>query len=338
MEMMNYTVTRCSKCILPSTFPGISFNDDNVCNHCLTYHGEVVDEALKKKYEDKFLDLLKGYSRSSTYDLLMAYSGGKDSTYTLDIFVNRYNLRVLALTLDNTFISEKAFVNMREVCGNLGVDHTILRPNPKLLKKIFTIAAGKELYSAKTLERASTVCTSCIGIVKALLLRTAIEKGVPFIGFGWSPGQAPVQSSVMRSNPALMKMTQKAIYNSLHGIVGEEIDPYFITSEHLAQPERFPWNIHPLAFLEYNETMIIERIMSLGWEKPDDTDQNSTNCLLNAFANQIHKDRYGFHPYVWEIANMVRAGVMAREDGLEKIEAPENPEMVNYARKKLEVM
>jgi len=325
----------CSKCILPSTFPGISFNEEGVCNQCQNYRGDEANKELKEKYEKKFLDLVQQHCKKSNYDLLLAYSGGKDSTYTLDIFVNRYNLRVLALTFDNTFISEKALVNMRKVCTKLGTDHMIIRPNPKMLRKIFGVAAKEEIYPNKTLERASTICTSCIGLVKAILLRTAIEKNIPFVGFGWSPGQAPIQSSVMKSNAALMKLTQKAIYEPLHHIAGDAIAPYFLAEEHFAEPEKFPWNVHPLAFLYYNEEKIIERNKELGWEKPMDTDSNSTNCLLNAYANQIHKDRYGYHPYVWEIANMVRTGAMSRHDGMEKIGAMENPEMVNYARSEL---
>ena len=74
-----------------------------------------------------------------------------------------------------------------------------------------------------------------------------------------------------------------------------------------------------------------------GWRAPEDTDTNSSNCLLNAFANQCHLERHGFHPYVWEIANMVRQGVMGREEGIEKIYSDQNAEMVNYAREKLEL-
>lgn len=334
---MNKTIQPriCANCVLPSTFPGISFNEDGICNHCKNYRGDEANKVLKEKYEKKFLGLIQMYHKKSNYDLLLAYSGGKDSTYTLDLFVNRYKLRVLALTFDNTFISERALVNMQKVCTNLGTDHLIIRPNPKLLRKIFGIAAREEIYSNKTLERASTICTSCIGLVKAILLRTAIEKDIQFVGFGWSPGQAPIQSSVMKSNAALMKLTQKAIYEPLQRIVGDFIAPFFLTEEHFAEPQKFPWNIHPLAFLDYNEEKIIARNKELGWEKPIDTDANSTNCLLNAYANQIHKDRYGYHPYVWEIANMVRSGAMTRENGMGKIGAMENPEMVNYARKEL---
>ena len=62
---------------------------------------------------------------------------------------------------------------------------------------------------------------------------------------------------------------------------------------------------------------------------------NSTNCLLNSYANQIHRERYGFHPYVWEIANMVRCGAMTRTEGLDKVVAPENPELVRSAERAL---
>ncbi len=328
----------CTRCILPETFPGISFNDEGICNHCRRYRGQQATEEQKKKYEQKFLDLIHESTNqriSQSYDVLMAYSGGKDSTYTLDVFVNRYNLRVLALTFDNTFVSKQSFINMQKVCENLGVDHLIIRPDPKMLRNIFRTAAKEELYSLKTLERASTICTSCIGLVKSLILRTAIEKEIPFVGFGWSPGQAPVQSSVMKTNAALMKTTQKAIYEPLHAIAADAINPCFVTDEQFDNPEKFPWNIHPLAFLDYNEEKIVERNNEIGWIKPDDTDPNSTNCLLNAYANQVHRIKYGFHPYVWEIANMVRAGILDRQEGIEKIYPPENEEMVDYAKQEL---
>ena len=322
----------CTRCILPETFPGIAFDDLGVCNHCQNYKGRDATIVQKQKYEQKFLDLLAARRTQSTYDILVAYSGGKDSTYTLDVLINRYQLRVLALTFDNGFISPQAQENIRSVCSSLGIDLLIVRPNPKMLHTIFRTAAEKELYSMKTLERASTICTSCIGLIKNLVLRTAIEKEIPFVGFGWSPGQAPVNSSVMKTNAQLMQLTQQGIYKPLHEIAGDAVNPYFVTKEQFAHPEKFPWNIHPLAFLEYDEEKIIERIKNYGWVKPDDTDPNSSNCLLNAYANSIHRQRYHFHPYVWEIANMVREGVMSREEGMSKIEPPEVERMVEYSR------
>lgn len=326
---------RCSKCILPATFPGVSFDERGICNHCLKYRGQTDQIDLREKYQRKFSGLLERNHRGATYDLILAYSGGKDSTHTLEILVKEYNLRILALTFDNAFIPEQSFKNIAKACTTLGVDSFVIRPSRRILKKIFNVAAHQELYSAKTLERASTICTSCIGLIKAITLRTALEKAIPFVGFGWSPGQAPIQSSVMKTNAAFARSAQKLISEPIRRIVGEAMDPYFVTEEQFEQAERFPWNIHPLAFHEYDEKKIHARNEVLGWEEPDNTDLNSSNCLLNAYANQIHRSRYGFHPYVWEIANLVRLQVMDRDEGLAKIEPPEDEQMVEYARNKL---
>lgn len=330
----------CSNCILPETFPGISFNTDGICNYCQKFDGKMERLADdKKKYEQKFLDLLNQLINQSTsqrsYDILMAYSGGKDSTYTMSLLKNKYKLRVLALSFDNGFISETAVANIKNVTNNLDVDHIFFKPKWKLLKRIFSVASERELYPKKTLERASTICTSCMGIVKSICLKMAIEMDIPMLGYGWSPGQAPVQSSIMKNNPSLTRIAQQAILTPLSEIVGEEIKTYFLQKKYYAEPERFPYNVHPMAWEFYDENMILDEIKKFRWVAPEDTDSNSTNCLLNAFANEVHIKRYGFHPYAWEIANMVREGIMMREEGMKKFTEIPPIEQINLVKKKL---
>ncbi|MBI4847304.1 MAG: hypothetical protein HY808_01820 [Nitrospirae bacterium] len=330
----------CSNCILPETFPGISFNAEGVCVYCQRFEGkETRLSEDKNKYEGKFFELLSQLQSSPqrSYDVLMAYSGGKDSTYTMYLLRAKYKLRVLALSFDNGFISNTSHRNIKKVTDNLGIDHVFFKPRWDILKKIFTYAAEKELYSKKTLERASTICTSCIGLVKSLCLKTAIEQNIPMVAFGWSPGQAPVQSSIMKNNPSFIKMAQDAILEPLKGVAGDDIASYFLNEWHYAQPERFPYNVHPMAWEFYNEKMILEEIEKLGWEEPKDTDTNSSNCLLNAYANDLHIKKYGFHPYVWEIANMVREGVMPRDEGFQKIYQKQPEQLIEIARRKLDV-
>ncbi|HOJ15385.1 MAG TPA: hypothetical protein PLT69_12900, partial [Deltaproteobacteria bacterium] len=56
-----------------------------------------------------------------------------------------------------------------------------------------------------------------------------------------------------------------------------------------------------------------------------------TNCLLNALANHLHRKRFSFHPYAWEIAGIVRSGCMDRETGLAKVTEEEDEVMVRRA-------
>ena len=337
----------CAQCILPETFPGISFDAKGACNFCQKFDGKEADlDQNKKIYKQKFLSLLRtlsintdhaatSHSRNA-YDILMAYSGGKDSTYTMSLLKLKYGLRVLALSFDNGFISDTATSNIKKVTDTLGIDLIVFKPKWEILKKVFSAAKDRELYSRKSLERASTICTSCIGLVKSVCLKMSIEQNIPLIGYGWSPGQAPLQSAIMRNNPALSRMSQQAILKPLKEVAGEEIEAYFLQERHYIDPDKFPYNVHPMAWEFYNEEMILNEIKQYGWDAPSDTDSNSTNCLLNAYANDIHMKKYKFHPYVWEIANMVREGVMTREDGYRKIYGEQSSELIMIAQRKLQ--
>lgn len=325
----------CSNCVLPETFPGISFNSKGVCNFCQEFKGKEYLEKEKAKYLQKFQELLGRFQNSSSYDALMAYSGGKDSTYTLSLLKEKYDLKILALTFDNGFLSEQAFKNIRQVVENLGVDHIFFKPDFSLLKKIFLTGTKEDIFSRKTLDRASTICTSCMGIVKFTTLRLALEKKIPFITYGWSPGQAPISASIFKNNPSMLKGMQNAIKEPLFRIAGEKINPYFLEEKHFEQKEDFPYNISPLAFLEYDEEKIFKKIGKLGWNMPVDTDSNSTNCLLNSFANLVHKQRFGFHPYAFELAKLVREGYLERDEALKRLEQAENQNTVELVKKKL---
>lgn len=327
---------RCVKCILPETFPNIKFNEQGVCNFCQTYNYQNVSDESKKSYQNKFEELINKHIGKSEYDGIMAYSGGKDSTYSLTLLKERYHLKILALTFDNGFLSPVATNNIRKLVENLGVDHLFFKPKFDILKNIFRIATEKDIFSRKTLERASTICTACIGLVKFTCLKYALRNSIPFIFYGWSPGQAPIEASIFKNNISMVKSMQQALLTPLQKSVGTEINSYFLNDNDFKKDE-FPYNLSPLAFLEYDESKIHKKIEKLGWITPTDTDTNSTNCLLNAFANKVHKDRFNFHPYVFEIANLVRQGHMSRLDGLNKIEATEKSDTIEQVKLKLSI-
>lgn len=328
----------CSRCILPETFPNIKFDADGVCSHCRQEELALAKAPSKKAdYRQKLDELvvsIKG--KAPSYDAIMAYSGGKDSSYTLKLLRERYDLRVLALTFDNHFISPTAVENIRAVTDALRVDHISFKPPWPVMKTLFSLTARDDVFSSATLLRASSICTACIAFVKSLTIKAAIEMSIPLSAFGWSPGQAPIQSAIMKTNASLIRQNQRALIGSLSDTLQVQVKRYFIPEDYyVSYKDRFPINIHPLAFFDYDEEKIKAELEGIGWKVPTNTDTNSTNCLLNAFANQVHIERLKFHPYVWEIANMVRQGAMSRDDGIEKIYSPQNSEQVGYARKKL---
>ncbi|MDY6950006.1 MAG: hypothetical protein SWE60_00705 [Thermodesulfobacteriota bacterium] len=328
----------CTQCVLPETFPGVRFDEQGVCQHCLGFRGKEYIEEQRERYRSKFQSLLDSHeSLPGNYDVLVAYSGGKDSTFTLDLLKNEYGLRVLALTFDHGFVSPYATRNIRGVAEDLGIDQITFKPDFQLTREIFRYSVEHEFHPAKALERASSICNSCMGMVKFVTLQTAIEKNIPFVAYGWSPGQAPIQSAIVKNHPSFVRKSQELFLRPLERAVGPEVRTYFLQARHFEQQTSaiFPHNINLLAFHPYNEKEIYDRIQTFGWQSPRDTDPNSTNCLLNSFANQAHIERHGYHPYAMELSELVREGVISREDALKRLTEPPDSEITEAVKAKL---
>jgi predicted PP-loop superfamily ATPase len=331
----------CGQCVLPETLPSMKLDEHGVCNYCRTFKGVEHLDQQRDDYKKKFEFLLTSHASHDpgSYDIIVAYSGGKDSSVTLDVLKNQYGLRVLAVTFDHGFVSPFAIENIRRVVETLGVDHIMFKPDFQLMKQVFRYSLENEFHPAKALERASSICNSCMGMVKFVTLRLAIEKDVPIIGYGWSPGQAPLQSAILKNIPAFIAKAQQLFLGPLEKAVGPAMRAYFLEDKHFAvgAQKGFPYNVNILAFLHYNEEEIYARIKKLGWEPPRDTDPNSTNCLLNAFANEAHLTKHGYHPYAMELAELVREGVMSRDEALKRLSKSSNPIVVDDIKKRLEM-
>ena len=75
---------RCKRCVLPETFPFIEFDSEGVCNYCKSY--------VKQKSENTRLDFEKVLSQhrknNGESDCIVAFSGGRDSSYGLHLVKN----------------------------------------------------------------------------------------------------------------------------------------------------------------------------------------------------------------------------------------------------------
>jgi tRNA(Ile)-lysidine synthase TilS/MesJ len=333
---MNSTKKICRTCVLDSNYPGISFDENGICIHCTKHRKRsAINHAERTRRESRFVDLIEKNKGLASYDGLVAYSGGKDSTYLLDLLINTYKLRVLAFTFDNWYQSPRSSRNILAVTKSLNVDHINIRPRFETFKKIIQAAVAGDFFSDKALERASAVCTVCLSLIRHTALRLAIEMRIPFVFFGLSPGQSPISSAVFKTNPSLVHKMQSVILAPLLERIGDAVRPYFLDDLLLSRGENFPYIVNPLAFCSYNEEEILRRANRLGWEKPGDTDANSTNCLLNSLANEMHFSRFGINPYAYEIAELVRGGVLRREEALARLNHRPDKELISKLKAEL---
>ncbi|MDH3457527.1 MAG: hypothetical protein OER90_11880 [Gemmatimonadota bacterium] len=314
---------RCTRCTLPETFPGITFAADGTCSVCAEFAERDQFIPSLKRLRAQFDQLVaKAKASDCHYHALVAYSGGKDSTYLCYLLKKDYGLNILAFTLDNGFISRQTFSNMARVMDNLGIDHVVTRPRFDLAKEVFSTSANSDIYPQSLLKCGSSVCVSCIRMVTNLSLRSALEKHIPLIMLGNSPGQL-IQSEkeiIYQDNRIPWELKQK-LFQPLADKVGKEVYHYVMLEREQYQRSDFPYTVNPFPIIGYDEKIIYETIEQLGWRRPADVDACSTNCQLNSYGIVKHIERHNFHPYDYEIAMLVRLDKITREEALRRLES-----------------
>ncbi|MBX9621856.1 MAG: hypothetical protein K2X28_07545 [Alphaproteobacteria bacterium] len=112
---------RCSKCILPESFPGIHFDSEGVCNICNEYvpfqpYGHDALEKLCDQHRKK----------DGSPDCILAFSGGLDSSYLLHYVKCVLKMNPITYTYDWGVITDLARRNIARMCGKLGVENILI--------------------------------------------------------------------------------------------------------------------------------------------------------------------------------------------------------------------
>ena len=116
------SLKRCKKCILPDTFPFIDFDNAGICNYCNNYV-----ESYQKKSMNDLIKLVEPFrNNNGSPDVLLPYSGGRDSTYMLHIVKTKLGLNPVTFTYDWGMVTDLARRNIARACGKLGVENIIV--------------------------------------------------------------------------------------------------------------------------------------------------------------------------------------------------------------------
>lgn len=314
------TWDRCTKCVQSAAFPRIRFDENGVCNFRRKEFGEATEDDVIETARAQIHELLETTQRTGEYDTVLCFSGGKDSTYVLQLAVEKYKLRVLAFTLDNGFLSDAAFDNIYRVVERLGVDLLTFRPSKAQFSAIIKASMLKKVYSPKTLTRISAGCNSCISMVNTTALKIAMEKKIPFILAGFTLGQIPANAITYKNNYRFLQESRETSLNRLRQHAGSFIDDYYTIPEStLSASGATPTTMNLLCLESITEAEIIEKVSRIGWESPGEVDGCSSNCKLNTFNNHVHQKTFGYNPYELELSHLIRKGLMTRQEALDKI-------------------
>ncbi|MCX4030104.1 phosphopantetheine-binding protein, partial [Spartinivicinus marinus] len=304
----------CVKCGIASNYPNTVFSEEMVCSHCSAF--EKYRDVAEAYFSDmqklqKIVDKMCSENHPK-YDCIVSLSGGKDSTYAL-CKIKDMGARVLAFTLDNGYISERAKDNINRTAERLGIEHRYISTTH--MNEIFV----------DSLQRHSDVCNGCFKTIYTMAINLALEVGVKYIVTGLSKGQLfeTRLSELFRMETFDEKVFDKNLIQARKVYHRVEDSANCLLENDWVDDDDVLENIRFVDFFRYSNVLrndmygyIEDRV---GWVRPPDTGR-STNCLLNDVAIYVHGKERGYHkyslPYSWD----VRMGHIEKGDALREID------------------
>ena len=137
----------CKACVTPSTRPDLEFDKNGICDACnmaARKRGNHENAIDWKEREHNFAELIETCRSEDPikYDCIVPASGGKDSTYQVQIVKEKYNLKPLCIFFEPTLPTELGRKNLDNL-NEMGVDIIHIRRNPQVYNKM--VLKGLEL-------------------------------------------------------------------------------------------------------------------------------------------------------------------------------------------------
>lgn len=320
---------RCSRCVLPETFPGIAFDADGVCSVC---HTARVPEASG-------LDGLRELLPPGT-KVLFPLSGGRDSCYGLHVAVRELGLDVVAFTYDWGLVTDLARRNISRMCGALDVEHILVSADitrkrshvrrnimawlrrPELGTIPLFMAGDKQFFfHAQRLRREH--CAAAILFSMNPYERTDFKVGFAGVSDGGARKDRHYDLDVagkvrllayygtqMLRNPGYLN---RSLFDSATGFIAY----YLIPKDFLSLYEHLEWR---------EETVDAVLLRQYGWETAADS---TTTWRIGdgtaAFYNYLYLRLAGYSENDALRSNQVRDGHLSRGEAMARLRTENTP-------------
>ncbi|HUI90880.1 MAG TPA: asparagine synthase-related protein [Chitinivibrionales bacterium] len=313
------SVQACTRCLMPSTYPGIAFDANGVCNHCRKF---VKQEPLGRQ---KLLEAINP-GRGRNYDVLIGISGGKDSCYVAYFAKRELNLRVLAVSYDFPFMVDLARSNIRAVCESLAVEYRIVRTKRNLEYRLLRNHLMSLLKTGTTWGQ----CMFCHYGIEAILRKVAMEEGIPVMLSGttsnelwWDPGN---RTKFLFDRVKRLTLLEKAGFawrqSRAYACLVEQRRQFPIPGNSAlsayrrpALPQSGPRAIRMFDYVAWDQKEIEETLMrEAGWRKPDKAISWRYDCILEPLLDYTYKKEFGISSTGLYLCGLIRSGIMNRDE------------------------
>ena len=321
---------RCTKCLLPFTFPFIKFDNRGVCNYCNNYTQKNQPKPIKE-----LLELVEPYrNKDGSPDVLVPFSGGRDSTYVLHFVKKELGLNPIAYTYDWGMVTDLARRNIARVCGKLGVENIIVAADIKMKRRNIKLnieawlkkpelgmiplfmAGDKQFFKyANIVKKQQKIDLNIWGI--NFLENTDFKVG--FCGLPPEWDKEMIYSMNVRRKVKLFKYVAKNLFTNPSYLNVSLLDTFDSFLSRYTNPRKDYY--HFFDYFEWNEKEI-DHILKKEYEWETAKDLKSTWRIGDgtaSFYNYIYYTVAGFSEFDTFRSNQIREGMISREEALKLV-------------------
>jgi glucosamine--fructose-6-phosphate aminotransferase (isomerizing) len=327
-EEIMRTIRRCTKCLLPETFPFIHYDAQGVCNYCHSYRPKGLKEDKRPQFEEE----LRKYRRSDGKpDCIVAFSGGRDSSYGLHLLVKEFGMTPLTFTYDWGLVTDLARRNIARITGKLGVENILVSADIRMKRRnirlnmeawlkrprlgmIPLFMAGDKHFIAQVNIIRRQTGIHCDIWMENKLENTDFKAGFAGIRPNFDKDRIDKQSTLAKlqmplyymrnfvANPGYINASLPDTYSAFKAYYTEPREVYLLLFDYI------PWN---------EETLERTLIDEYNWEiSPDTTSTWRIGDGTAAFYNYVYGLVAGFTEFDTFRSNQIREGMITREEGL----------------------
>jgi hypothetical protein len=243
--------------------------------------------------------------KGTSYDCIVPLSGGKDSVYLLYKLKIEYGLRVLAFTADID-LPKVAWSNIRTALAKLDIDHLVYKPAPQFFRRLFSYL----LRNQEARGAVYTVSYVYAPLFEGEVIRIALQRNIPLILAGYSPGQPEPSRMLYEFSPELIRNED---WTPPHLKVCGEFSPqdlsYFYNPLELPSGTKFPRYLAPYHAWDYDQNQVMQKVAELGLVKrKGHASPIVSNYPINWLMMYSDLKHFGFNPYAPEFSALIREG------------------------------
>jgi hypothetical protein len=305
-------MSKCKNCLITDAVPEVSVSD-GICSLCRDYDPSTQaaehQESARQEREADLEQTLQACRGQAEYDCVVPLSGGKDSVFLLYRLKHDYGLKVLAYTIDAN-LPDLAWDNINRTLAKLDIDHIAYRPRGGFYDKLFRyLLCNQE-------ERGAVYSVSYVyaPLFEGDAIKLALEKDIPLVLAGYSPGQPEPERMLYEFSRQLMTSvdwTPPGLREA--GQFSEEELGRFYNPTELPAGTQLPRYLAPFHAWEYDQETLIKKVVELGLVASNKhASPIHSNYPINWLLMYSDLMTFGYNPYLPEFAALIREGKASR--------------------------